>query len=145
MPQPVIAITSDHAGFELKALLLKSLEPYASHILDLGPEGSSVSVDYTDYAALLAQKMLSGEAEFGVAICGSGIGMSIALNRHKGIRAALCHDGLSASLSRRHNNANILCLGARLMGTETALDCVYHFFTAAFEGGRHNRRMEKLQ
>lgn len=145
MTKPVIAIASDHAGFTLKSLLVPALDNYASTIVDAGTDKGTMSVDYNDYGNILAELLSSGKAGFGIAICGSGIGMSIALNRHGGIRAALCHDGLSASLARRHNNANVLCLGARLIGTETALDAVHHFLTHEFEGGRHQKRVEKLR
>src|SRR6185369_13247517 len=101
----------------------------------LGTNDSKTRVDYVDYINTMAKKILAGEADFGVAICGSGIGVSIAANRHKGIYAAVCRDGLSSSLARQHNNANILCLGARLIGVETAIDCVNHFFTTNFESG----------
>jgi ribose 5-phosphate isomerase B len=143
MNKSVIAIASDHAGVELKAYLKETLKAHASEIIDLGTDTGD-SVDYPDYGNAVAETILSGRAKSGVAICGSGIGISIALNRHKGIRAALCADGLSAALSRRHNNANVLCLGARLIGEETAKDCVRQFFTTEFEGGRHEKRMEKL-
>jgi ribose 5-phosphate isomerase B len=143
MTKPVVAVASDHAGVELKAQLKKVLEHYADEIIDLGTEGTA-SVDYPDYGNKIADAILKNRATFGVAICGSGVGISIAANRHKGIRAALCMDGLTASLSRKHNNANVLCLGARLIGTETANDCVHQFFTTAFEGGRHENRTKKL-
>jgi len=143
MNKIVIAIASDHAGVELKSLVKETLKPYASEIIDLGTN-SKDSVDYSDYGNAVAEAITSGKAQQGVAICGSGIGISIALNRHKGIRAALCSDGLAASLSRRHNDANVLCLGARLIGEETAKDCIDTFFTTAFEGGRHERRVKKL-
>lgn len=142
----IIAIASDHAGVELKTALLEPLKKYADTILDLGTNDSKVRVDYVDYINIMAKKILAGEVNFGVAICGSGIGVSIAANRHKGIYAAVCRDGLSASLARQHNNANILCLGARLIGVETAIDCVHHFFTSSFDSGteRYRKRIEKL-
>ncbi len=143
MNKTVIAIASDHAGVELKEQLKETLHEVAQDVLDLGAHTSD-SVDYPDYGNAVAEAVLSGRAQYGVGICGSGIGISIALNRHKGIRAALCHDGLSANLSRRHNNANVLCLGARLIGIETAKDCVRQFFAAEFEGGRHEKRVNKL-
>ena len=143
--RPTLAITSDHAGYELKTLLIGILEKYAESITDLGTKSALVSVDYPDYADLLANAVISRQAGIGIAICGSGIGMSIGVNRHAGIRAALCHDGLSAALARRHNDANILCLGARLIGIETAIDCVHHFLSTPFEGGRHSKRVEKLK
>lgn len=144
MTKPIIAIASDHAGVELKTLVKQWLQEYADSVIDLGADDAGVSVDYSDFGNKLAETVLSGKAQYGVAICGSGIGISIAANRHKGIRAALCHSGVSAALSRQHNNANVLCLGARLLSVETAQECVQQFFTTAFEGGRHERRVEKL-
>lgn len=144
MNKPVIAIASDHAGVDLKSALKESLKDYADVVVDIGTHDKNTSVDYSDYGNMLAEALISGKADFGVAICGSGIGISIAANRHKGIRAALCHDGVSASLARRHNNANILCLGSRLLSVETASECVRQFFSTGFEGGRHEKRVEKL-
>ncbi len=143
MQKWVIAIASDHAGVAMKASVKEMLAEYASDIIDLGTQGGD-SVDYPDYADAIADAVLSGKATYGVAICGSGVGMSIAANRHKGIRAALCTDGLTASLSRRHNDANVLCLGARLVGVEVARDCIKQFLTTAFEGGRHEKRLKKM-
>ena len=143
MGKPVIVIASDHAGVELKTALKETLARHASRVLDLGTEGTE-SVDYPDYGRALAEAVTSGRAEYGVAICGSGVGVSIAANRVKGVRAALCTDGLTAELARRHNDANVLCLGARLIGSETAKECVNRFFAAAFEGGRHDIRVKKL-
>jgi ribose 5-phosphate isomerase B len=143
MHKTVIAIASDHAGVDLKNVLKQTLGDYASEVIDLGTHNKD-SVDYPDYGNALAKAIADGKAHYGVAICGSGIGISIAANRHKGIRAALCQDGLSAALSRRHNNANVLCLGARLIGEDTAKDCVKQFFTTDFEGGRHEKRLAKL-
>ena len=143
MKNIVVAIASDHAGVELKKQLKETLKEVASEVLDLGTNTSD-SVDYPDYGHALAKAITDGKAQYGIGICGSGIGISIALNRHKGIRAALCHDGLSAQLSRRHNDANVLCMGARLIGEETAKDCVKQFFVTAFEGGRHEKRLTKL-
>lgn len=110
---------------------------------DLGPSTTD-SVDYPDYAQALCGWVLGESSRFGVLICGSGIGMSMAANRFSGVRAALCHDGLSAQLTRRHNDANVLCLGARLIGVDTARDCLKQFLTTDFEGGRHERRVAKL-
>lgn len=138
-----IAIASDHAGVDLKKELKEILAASGYTILDLGAH-SSDSVDYPDFAHTLADNITQKKAEFGILTCGSGIGMSIAANRHKGIRAALCHDGLSAALSRKHNNANVLCLGARLIGVETAKDCVRQFLETSFEGGRHEKRVAKM-
>lgn len=143
MSKTIIAIASDHAGIELKALLKQELEQlgYAPH--DLGTHDGQ-SVDYPDYADKLAAWMPSQDNAKGVLICGSGIGISIAANRHKHVRAALCHDGLSAELSRRHNDANVLCLGARLIGVDVAKECMRVFLRTEFEGGRHVKRVEKL-
>ena len=143
MDKRVIAVASDHAGIELKASIKEALKDYAEEVLDLGTNSSN-SVDYPDYGDAVAKAILSGRATFGIAICGSGVGISIAANRHKGIRAALCSDGLTASLARRHNNANVLCMGARLIGPETAKDCVKQFLATSFEGGRHEKRVTKL-
>lgn len=143
MPKPVIAIGSDHAGVALKASAKEMLIGLVSDIIDLGTHGGD-SVDYPDYGDAVSGEVLSGRAQFGIAICGSGVGISIACNRHKGIRAALCTDGLTAQLSRRHNNANVLCLGARLIGIETARDCITQFLSTPFEGGRHEKRLQKM-
>lgn len=143
MTKPIIAIASDHAGVALKASVKEMLAEFAAEVIDLGTQGGD-SVDYPDYADAVADAVLSGRAAYGVAICGSGVGMSIAANRHKGIRAALCMDGLTASLSRRHNDANVLCLGARLIGVEVARDCIRQFLTTPFEGGRHEKRLKKM-
>jgi ribose 5-phosphate isomerase B len=138
-----IAIAADHGGFELKATLVAFLRERGIEVEDLGTDGPG-SVDYPDFAEAVVQALLSGRAQRGILLCGSGIGMSIAANRHKGIRAALCHDGLTARLARQHNDANILVLGGRLLGTEAAKDCLVNFLTTLFEGGRHARRVGKL-
>lgn len=139
----VVAIANDHAGVALKDVLLAELNALGFTPLDLGTN-SSDSVDYPDYGKLVADAVAHGRAQFGIAICGSGIGISIAANRHPGIRAALCSTGLAAELSRQHNDANVLCLGARLIGDGEAKECVRRFLTTSFEGGRHQRRVEKL-
>lgn len=144
MSKPVIAIACDHAGFELKDALKAALKNYAADIVDLGTGNKTDSVDYSDYGHAVAEAILSGKADKGVAVCGSGIGISIAANRHRGIRAALCQNAEQARLSRQHNDANVLCLGGRLIDLETAKECVNAFFTTEFEGGRHVRRIEKL-
>jgi ribose 5-phosphate isomerase B len=138
-----IAIAADHGGFELKAALVPILRERGLEVLDLGTM-SGESVDYPDFAAALAAAIKEGRAGRGVLVCGTGIGMSIAVNRHAGIRAALCHDGLTARLARQHNDANILVLGGRLIGLETAKDCLVNFLATPFEGGRHARRVAKL-
>ncbi len=143
MPQQTIAIASDHAGYALKELLKGELEAMGHKPLDLGTN-STDSVDYPDYGNALAQAIKEGKAQLGVAICGSGIGISIALNRHAGIRAALCSNGLAARLARQHNNANVLALGARLIGEDIAKNCLWEFLNSTFDGGRHQQRVEKL-
>mgnify|MGYP001976206237 CR=1 FL=1 len=137
----VVAVVSDHAGFALKTTVKDWLQSHGYDVRDLGPD-SADSVDYPLMGDRLAHAM--PDAPVGIAICGSGIGISIALNRHTHIRAALCHDRLSAQLSRQHNDANVLCLGARLLGEATILDCVDAFLTTEFEGGRHQRRVDQL-
>ncbi len=138
-----IVIASDHAGFDLKLLITKYLkEKY--QIIDLGCNDSTTSVDYPDFAQELAKKIINQEADFGILICGSGIGISIAANRFKEVRAALCHNQETAQLSRQHNDANVLCLGARIVSEADALKIVEAFLNTKFEGGRHIKRVEKL-
>lgn len=139
----VIAIASDHAGFELKALLKQELAALGFEPLDLGTDSAS-SVDYPDFADRLAGALKDGRSKRGVLICGTGIGISIAANRHRHVRAAVVHDMTSARMTRLHNNANALCLGARLTGTDVAKDCLRVFLTTDFEGGRHQNRVAKL-
>lgn len=143
MSEETIAIASDHAGFELKGGVKTELEAMGHKVLDLGTHGPE-SVDYPVFADALAEALRDGRAARGVLVCGTGIGISIAANRHRHVRAALCHDSASARLARAHNDANVLALGARLIGVETARDCVHVFFTTAFEGGRHARRVARL-
>jgi ribose 5-phosphate isomerase B len=138
-----LLIASDHAGVTLKAELKHELQALGYAVQDIGTH-STESVDYPDYATEMAKLMKEGKAERGVLICGSGIGMSIAANRFPHIRAALCQSGLEAKLARKHNNANILCLGARIIGGERAKDCLREFLKTDFEGGRHQKRLEKM-
>jgi len=139
-----IAIAADHAGVALKAALAKELEGLGYRVIDLGTN-SADSVDYPDFAKAVAEAIGSARAKWGVLVCGSGIGMGMAANRHPAIRAAVVHDALSAKLSRQHNDANVVALGARLVGDEVAKDCVRVFFSTPFEGGgRHERRVAKL-
>lgn len=112
-------------------------------ILDLGTNGPE-SVDYPDFGHALGEAMASGQAERGILVCGTGIGISIAANRHPGVRAAVCHDDTSARLAREHNDANVLALGARLIGSEVAKDCLKTFLNTEFAGGRHQARVAKL-
>lgn len=143
MSNKPIAIAGDHAGAALKTVLEKRLTESGFETLDLGADGSQ-SVDYPDYADKLADAIADGRAERGVLVCGTGIGISIAANRHRHIRAALCHSTTDARLCRQHNDANVLALGARTMGEEAALDCLDVFLNTAFEAGRHVRRVEKM-
>jgi len=143
MNRGVVALAADHAGFELKSVLKAELEARGRTVLDLGTFGPE-SVDYPDFADALAKALVEGRAEWGLAVCGTGIGISIALNRHRHVRAALCHDGTSARLAREHNDANVLALGARLIGVEVAKECVEAFLNSPFAGGRHERRVAKL-
>ena len=137
-----IYLASDHAGVTLRQAIATHLADTAM-LHDLGAHGAE-KVDYPDYAAILAQNMQPVPASFGVLICGSGIGISIAANRFPWIRAVLCHDVTSAVLARQHNDANVLVLGERLIGHVTALACVDAFFGADFEGARHQVRVDKL-
>jgi len=138
-----VFLASDHAGFVLKKRISKFLTTKGIKILDLGTKNSS-SVDYPDFAHLLAKKMKEKDNNFGILVCGSGIGMSMAANRHKNIRAALCHNAKSAKLSRMHNNANVIALGSRLIKKDVALKCVNIFLKTEFEGGRHLKRIKKI-
>lgn len=139
----VVALANDHAGLALKNALLEVVAACGYTPLDLGTNQPD-AVDYPDYGHLVANAVLDGRAVLGIAICGSGIGISIAANRHPGIRAALCSSGLAAELARKHNDANILCLGSRLIGEAEAGECVIRFLTSEFEGGRHASRVTKL-
>jgi ribose 5-phosphate isomerase B len=138
-----IAIASDHAAVEMKTALVAHLEELGHEVVDLGPDGFD-SVDYPDYGYKLADAVGSGNADRGIALCGSGIGISIAVNRHPGCRCALVAEPLSARLAREHNDANVLAMGARLIGLEMAKCCIDVFLAAAYGAGRHQRRVEKL-
>lgn len=143
MTEKTIALAADHGGVVLKTALADELSRLGYTVLDLGTN-STDSVDYPDFGRAIAEAVAGGKAAKGVAICGSGVGISIAANRNPKIRAALCTSGLMARLARRHNDANILALGERLIGVETAKDCLHEFLTTPFEGGRHQRRVDKL-
>jgi ribose 5-phosphate isomerase B len=140
----MIVIASDHAGVDLKARLVKLIGEAGHEIRDLGPADTS-SVDYPDFAHAVAETITTGEAEQGILICGTGIGMSLTANRHTGVRAALCHDAFTAEMARRHNDANVLCIGARSTGPGVAEQMVLIFLETPFEGGRHQRRVEKIE
>lgn len=138
-----IAVASDHAGYEMKDAIKAELEAKGHQVLDLGTDGAA-SVDYPDFGAKMGDAIESGAANRGILVCGSGIGISIAANRNKAVRAALVQTGLAARLARQHNDANVIALGARLIGFDTALDCVDSFLNTEFEGGRHQRRVDKM-
>lgn len=143
MTQEIIALASDHGGLEMKTMLRRILEEKGCAVLDLGTHDSS-SVDYPDYALAMAQALKDGRASRGILMCGTGIGISIAANRHRHVRAALVHDAYGARMCRQHNDANVLVLGGRTMGPEVAGECVEIFLATEFEGGRHARRVAKL-
>jgi ribose 5-phosphate isomerase B len=140
----MIAIASDHAGIALKAEISRLLQSLEIEVEDLGPQDTN-SVDYPDYAHLLARGVSDGRIERGILICGSGIGMSMTANRHPGVRAALCHDAYTAEMARRHNDANVLCIGERTTGVGVAEQIVRIFVATDFEGGRHQRRVAKIE
>ncbi|MAG23153.1 MAG: ribose 5-phosphate isomerase B [Alphaproteobacteria bacterium] len=139
----VVAIASDHAGYEMKTALKEEISSLGYGVLDLGTD-SPDSVDYPDFAHALAEAVTQGKAGQGVLVCGSGIGVSITANRHPGIRAALCHNAETARLSRQHNNANVLAMGERIIGVDVARECLRAFLETEFEGGRHARRVAKM-
>jgi ribose 5-phosphate isomerase B len=138
-----IVVAADHGGVGLKNLLKQSLLSQGYNVLDVGCD-SAASCDYPDFAHAACAKVASGEARYGILVCGSGIGMSIAANRHPEIRCALLHDVTGARLTRAHNDANVIALGARTTGEETALDIVKTFLSTPYEGGRHDRRIAKI-
>jgi ribose 5-phosphate isomerase B len=138
-----IAIASDHAAFDLKAELAQALRDWGHEVADLGP-ATAERVDYPDYGYKLAEAIASGAAQFGVALCGSGIGISIAVNRNPACRCALVSDPYSAALAREHNDANVIAMGARLTGIDMAKVCLQSFLLAEFGGGRHQARVAKL-
>jgi ribose 5-phosphate isomerase B len=138
-----IAIAADHAGYALKDELARGLREQGHDVTDLGTNGPD-SVDYPEYGRKLADAVAGGNAERGIAVCGSGIGISIAVNREPKCRCARVDDPLSAELARRHNDANVLALGGRLIGVDMAKACVDAFLASDFEGGRHQRRVDQL-
>lgn len=139
-----IAVGSDHAGLPLKESLAKELAEGGHDVVDLGTDATD-SVDYPDYAAAVGEMVAAGGAELGICCCGTGIGVSIAANKVPGVRAALAHDVTTARLARQHNDANVLCLGARTIGPLVASEAVTAFLSATFAGGRHARRVEKIR
>ncbi len=138
-----IALAADHAGYQLKDELVRWLREQDHEVTDLGTNGPE-SVDYPEYGQRVARAVASGEAERGIAVCGSGIGISIAVNREPKCRCARVDEPLSAKLAREHNDANVLALGARLVGNDMAKACVEAFLDTSFAGGRHQRRVDQL-
>jgi ribose 5-phosphate isomerase B len=138
-----ITVGSDHGGYDLKKIIISYLQGAGIEVIDAGCY-SGDSVDYPDFADKVCRETRSGACDLGILICGTGIGMSIAANRYRDIRAALCHEAFTARMSREHNNANILCLGARVIGSEVALDIVRVWIKTEFAGGRHQLRLDKL-
>ena len=138
-----VILASDHAGFKLKEEIKKFLIKKRNKVLDLGTKNTN-AVDYPDYAHLLSIKMKKNNNLLGILVCGSGTGMSMAANKHKNIRAALCYNVKSTKLSRLHNNANVMTIGSRLINKKVALKCVNVFLKTTFEGGRHSKRIKKI-
>jgi len=143
MPAKTVAIACDHAGINLKSVLKQDLEDLGYSSLDLGTNGPE-SVDYPDFGQAMGEAIADGRADMGVLVCGSGIGISIAANRNPAVRAAVVTNALTAQLSRLHNDANVVCFGERLVGSEIARDAMKVFLETEFEGGRHARRVDKL-
>lgn len=138
-----IAIAADHGGFELKDSMVEYIKSLGNEVMDLGTN-SSDSVDYPDYAKKVCEEIQQGDSDLGILICGTGIGMSLAANKFEGIRAACVSDVYSAKMSRNHNNANVLCIGARVIGDEVAKLIIKTFLENEFEAGRHQRRVDKI-
>lgn len=143
MAEKIISVAADHAGLPLKQALVTYLETNGWTVRDLGAHTAD-SVDYPDYGYALADDIASGRAKRGLLVCGSGIGISIAANRHAHVRCALCSEPLSAKLARQHNDANVIAMGSRLIGEAMAIEILDTFLTTEFEGGRHQRRVTKL-
>lgn len=139
-----IAVGADHAGYELKQFLVAALQEWGHEVIDLGTDDAQTSVDYPDFGAAVGRSVVEGPAELGVAICGSGIGISIAANKVPGVRAALVHDATSARLAREHNHANVVCMGSRLIGPAVAHDALAAWLGALPGEGRHLARIDKL-
>lgn len=138
-----IAIAADHGGFELKDSMVEYIKSLGNEVVDLGTN-SADSVDYPDYAKKVCEEIQQGNSDLGILICGTGIGMSLAANKFEGIRAACVSDVYSAKMSRNHNNANVLCIGARVIGDEVAKLIIKTFLENEFEAGRHQRRVDKI-
>ena len=138
-----IIMGCDHGGLELKEALEAALRPLGVEVVDAGTAGGD-SVDYPDFGTKVAEAVSEGRADRGIAVCGTGIGMSIVANKYPGVRAALCHDSYTARMSRLHNDANVLVLGGRVTGAEVALDILRQWLATPFEGGRHKKRLDKI-
>jgi ribose 5-phosphate isomerase B len=139
-----IAVGSDHAGYGLKAVLAAHLDDGGHDVLDLGTGDPDVSVDYPRYGAAVGEAVAGGRAEMGVCVCGTGIGISMAANKVRGVRAALVHDVTTARLAREHNDANVVCLGGRTTGPLVAVEALDAFVATAYLGGRHQRRIDEI-
>ena len=139
-----IAVASDHRGFQVKQNILRQLADMGHEVVDLGPDTTN-RVDYPDYASKVAKAIIEHQVDRGILVCGTGIGMSIAANRYHGVRAALCHDDMTAEMSRRHNDSNVLCLSADLLGEQLISRMTEVWVKTAVEGGRHQERLERLE
>ncbi len=138
-----IVIASDHAAVEMKGMLVAHLQAAGHEVVDLGPGGVD-SVDYPDYGYKIAEAVAAGRADRGIALCGTGVGISISVNRHPACRCAIVSEPVTARLAREHNDANVIAVGARLIGPEMAMACIDTFLSTPFAGGRHERRVDKL-
>lgn len=139
-----IYIAGDHAAYDVKNGCKEILTNLGFEVVDLGTDSAQISVDYPDFAYELSKKVLNTKDSYGVLICGTGLGISMAANRNEGIRCALCHDNFTAKMAREHNDANVLCFGARVVGIGVVEDMCKTFFSTEFAGGRHERRVNKL-
>jgi ribose 5-phosphate isomerase B len=139
-----VAVGSDHAGFDLKEILRGELAAQGHDVADVGTHDGAVSVDYPDYGAAVGRAVAEGDAELGVCVCGTGMGIAMAANKVPGVRAAVVHDVTTAALAKRHNHANVVCFGARITGTTVALDALRGYLGALEEHGRHDGRIAKL-
>jgi ribose 5-phosphate isomerase B len=139
-----IALGSDHAGYDLKTVVTSTLQKWGHEIVDLGTNNATLSVDYPDFGAAVGRCVVAGDADLGVCICGTGIGMAIAANKVPGVRAATVHDVTSAQLAREHNHANVLCLGARVTGPVVAVDALRAWLDTTPGTGRHRERVDKI-
>jgi ribose 5-phosphate isomerase B len=141
---PRVAVGCDHAGLRLKADLLEALRERGVEVDDVGTHDAA-SCDYPDYGHAVARRVELGQSELGLLVCGTGVGMAMAANRHPGVRAVVCSDTFSARMAREHNHANVLCVGERVVGPGLAREILFAFLDARFEGGRHERRVGKIE